>query len=68
MDPTFFPMIWFETTTRIDGTTGMGIMVVLVANLNIIMYTLGGITVLIGCIFSVWAVYIRRRQNRLKTV
>jgi hypothetical protein len=45
-------MIWFETTTKIDGSTGTGFMVVLVSLLPKIIYGVGGGVVIIGAITS----------------
>ena len=44
-------MIWFETTTRIDSSTGTGKLIVLVTNLPIIMYSIGGVILAIGLAF-----------------
>ena len=64
-------MIWFETTTRIDGDTEMGALVVLVTKLHTIMYSIGGVGVAIGTIIALIGAffhYKRRQQRREKVI
>ena len=53
LDPTFYPMIWFETATRIDGDTDTGRLIVLVSRLHQIMYGIGGLILVIAVLLLV---------------
>merc|ERR1712141_582459 len=48
--PTFYPMIWFETSTKISGSTSTGIMIVLLSRMNQIVYSIGGVTLFISLV------------------
>ena len=48
--PTFYPMIWFETSTKISGSTSTGIMIVLLSRMNQIVYSVGGVTLFISLV------------------
>jgi len=48
LPPTFYPVIWFETVTKIDGSTDLGKQVILVTKLPMIMYGVGGAITAIG--------------------
>merc|ERR1711971_712018 len=55
--PTFYPLIWFETVTKIDGSTSLGKQVILVTKLPIIMYGVGGAIAAIGAV-SILAIFL----------
>ena len=63
LNDTFVPLIWFETTTRIHGDTEMGFMVVLVSNLHVIMYSIGGFSVTMGTLFLLVGIYFYRKRR-----
>ena len=67
LNDTFVPLIWFETTTRIDGSTEMGFMVILVSNLHAIMYGLGGFILTCGAIFLLIGTYFYIKQRNTLT-
>ena len=64
LDPTFYPMIWFETATRIDGDTDTGRLIVLVSRLHQIMYGIGGLILVIAVLLLVTAFYVKFNYNK----
>ena len=61
MNPTFYPMIWFETATRIDGGSTTGRLIVIVSRLHQIIYGLGGLILSISIIILLLS--IRKLKN-----
>ena len=57
LPPTFYPLIWFETITKIDGSTSLGNQVILVTRLPMIMYGVGGAVIGIGTIMVLIGVW-----------
>ena len=64
LHPTFYPMIWFETTTRINGKTATGRLIVLVSRLNQIIYGIGGLILVISLIFVGFGLFKLNRKRK----
>ena len=66
MNPTFYPMIWFETATRINGGSTTGRLIVLVSRLHQIMYGLGGLILAISIVILILSIMKGKRRKNLE--